>query len=238
MSPTAAFLHAAGQEMRSGPMTGDALARSAARLLPVDGAGITVLVDDLRLPLGASSEAVRRLEELQTAIGDSPCLWAARAEVALVVDLPDLLSRWPAYGHELLRRTGFRSAASIPLRDVGGQVFAALDLASASPSLSRRLDLHAAEKEIGTPLGALLEMCMRPVHDVEGVEVLPDWYEQAIARRQDVWVAVGMVMGHLHRPGDEALGLLRAYACRHDFDLDATAAAVVHRDLRAQDLIG
>ncbi|MGI3780253.1 MAG: GAF domain-containing protein [Janthinobacterium lividum] len=224
--------------MGDGSLDADALAHAAARLLPVDGVGITVLVDDLRLPLGASSLVMQRAEELQTTLGEGPCLAAAEARTAVRADLPELLRRWPLYGTEILRQTPYRSAASVPLRTSDGQIFAALDLMSEEPQVSHRLNLDEVDRGIGTPLGALLDMCMRPIRDADGIEVLPEWYERATARRHDVWTAVGMVMGYLHQSGSDALSLLRQYAYSHDLDLDLVAAEVVARRLPVQNLLG
>jgi hypothetical protein len=233
----AAFLQAVGDEMGAGPLSAGALSRAVARLLPVDGVGISSLVDELRLPLGASTAAAERAEELQTTLGDGPCLAAAQTRAACVADLPELLRRWPLYGEELTRRTPYRSAASIPLRVPDGQVFAALDLYAEEPEISGRMDLDEVDREIGASLGALLDLSMHPVRTATD-EVLPEWYEDATARRQDVWVAIGMIMGRQHQPSGDALSLLRGYAYSHDRSLDDVAEDMVQGRLKVGDLEG
>lgn len=235
---TAAFLQAVGLEMGAGPLTAGALARAVARLLPVDAVGLSTLVDDLRLPLGASTAAAERAEELQTTLGDGPCLAAARNRAPCEADLPDLLRRWPVYGEELTRRTPYRSTASVPIRVPDGQIFAALDLYSEEPSMAGRLDLDAVSTDIGASLGALLDLCMQPVRAAGADDVVPEWYEDVTARRQDVWVAIGMVMGRRHQPSDDALSLLRGYAYSHDRSLDEVAADLIQGRVEVGDLEG
>ena len=125
MDLTATFLQIVSDRMRGDGLTPTVLAESAAELLPVDGASISTLLEILRLPLGASGPAASMAEELQTSLGEGPCLAAAVARTVRVADLAELTHRWPVYGEELLRRTPYRSVASVPLATPDGDVFAA-----------------------------------------------------------------------------------------------------------------
>lgn len=234
---TAEFLQAVGQQMGDGPLTAGALTRATVQLLPVDGAGLCTVAGDLRLPLGTSTAAVETAEELETTLGDGPCLAAALTRAPCLADLPDLLRRWPLYGQELTRQTPYRSAAAIPLLTPQGQVFAALDLYAEEPRLSGRLDLDEVASEVGASLGALLDVCLRPVRDAVEDAVLPEWYEDATARRLDVWVAIGIVMARDDQLGADALSLLRGYAYSHDRSLDDVAEDVVLGRLQVQHLM-
>ena len=233
---TADFLQAVGFQMGLGPLTAGALARAAAQVLPVDGVGLSLLVDELRLPLGASTAAAEQAEELQTTLGDGPCLDAARTKTGYQADLDELRNRWPLYAEELTRRTPYRSAASIPVRTPDGHVFAAMDFYAEVPQLRGLLDLDEVEREIGAPLGALLDVCMHPVRIAGTDAVLPEWYVDATERRQDVWIATGMVMGREHQASDDALSLLRGFAYSHDRSLDDVAGDIVQGVLRVRDI--
>jgi hypothetical protein len=223
--------------MGDGPLTAGALSRASAQLLPVDGAGLCTLTGNLRLPLGASTAAAETAEELQTTLGDGPCLAAALTRAPCVADLADLLQRWPVYGEELTRQTPYRSAAAIPLLTSEGQVFAALDLYAEDPRLSGRLDLGEVAADLGASLGALLDVCLRPVRDAAEDAALPEWYEDATARRLDVWVAIGIVMARDDQRGGDALSLLRGYAYSHDRSLDDVAEDVVLGRLQVEHLM-
>src|SRR6185437_11302048 len=52
------------------------LAQACVAVLPVSGAGISLLYDDFRVPLGASDDAASCAEQLQFTTGEGPCLQA------------------------------------------------------------------------------------------------------------------------------------------------------------------
>jgi hypothetical protein len=233
---TASLLQTVGQHMRTTPLTPTLLARAAAELLPVDAAGISTLLEVLRLPLGASSAAAQTAEELQTSLGEGPCLAAAVAKAARVADLAELTTRWPVYGDELVRRTPFRSVASVPLSTPDGEVFAALDLYAEDEHLSKRLDLDSVSQHIGPPVSALLSMCLAEVRGVDREELMPDWYRLVTARRHHVWVATGMLIGREQQSTRDALSILRAHAFGLGRTLDDLADDLVEGRLSLDDL--
>lgn len=223
---TGSYLTAVGHEVGTGGLTPAALARAAVQVLPVEGAALSILLNVLRLPLGASSADARRAEELQTSLGEGPCLDAAAAQRSVVVDLDDLGTRWTSYGEELLTTTPFRSVAAIPLVGPGRGVFAALDVYSTEPQISERLDPHDLD-EIPTAVAALLATCIEQIDDVDTPDSGPLWYQEAAGRRHDVWVAIGMVMAGRARRTRDALSLLRAHAYSNHQSLDDLAADLI-----------
>ncbi|GAB2594474.1 ANTAR domain-containing protein [Microlunatus antarcticus] len=237
-SLAADFLEAVGQQMGDGPLTPGALARAVVSLLPVDGAGLATVTGELRLPLAASTAAAEEAEELQTTLGDGPCLVAAQTGAPCAADLPELLERWPLYAEELTRRTPYRSVAALPLPSPAGEVFAALDLYAEDAALSAHLDLDLVAAAVAAPLGALLDLCLRPVRDAVTEDALPEWYADATARRLDVSIAIGMVMASSHRSVGDALSVLRGHAYSHDRQLDDVAEDVVLGRLPVEDLAG
>lgn len=236
MDLTASFLSSVSEQMHAGPLTPSALARAATELLPVDAAGISTLLELLRLPLGASSEAARTAEELQTSIGEGPCLAAAVTKTTRVADHAELTTRWPVYGEELVRQTPFRSAASVPLSTADGTVFAALDLYATDDHLSQRLDLEAVDRHIAGPAAALLSICMGEVRDLDLDGAMPAWYGPATGRRHQVWIATGMLVGRRRQPSSDALSLLRAHAYALGCGLDDLADALVSGRVTLDDL--
>ena len=95
------------------------LAQAAVSVLPVEGAGLS-LIKDLRVPIGASDEIVARAEALQTTLGEGPCLTAAALEQPLVADHATMAARWPIFHQEFIAQTPYRSVASVPLRPDAG----------------------------------------------------------------------------------------------------------------------
>ncbi|MGI3780544.1 MAG: ANTAR domain-containing protein [Janthinobacterium lividum] len=222
--------------MRADSLTPSVLSQAVVDLLPIDAASISSMLEVLRLPLGASSRAAQTAEELQTSIGEGPCLAAAVTRTVRVADEAELTTRWPTYGEELLKRTPFRSVASMPLKTPDGEVFAAMDLYAEDGYLSQRLDLDAIDEFVVGPVSALLSICMAGVHDVDLDQAMPDWYREATARRHHVWVATGMLIGRRRQPTADALAVLRASAYSRDLTLDELADGLVDGRLTLDDL--
>lgn len=220
-----------------GPVTPGAVARAVTDVLPVDGAGLSTTVGGLRLPLGASTAAAELAEELQTTLGDGPCLTVAETGEPCVVDLAELLRRWPLYGEELLRATPYRSVGALPLPTADPHVVAALDVYAEHPRLSEQLHLDLVVAEVGPVLGGLLDLCLEPVRAATTEEEQPDWYADATARRLDVWFAVGMVVAERRRSRRDALSLLRAHAFGTGRTLDDVAEDVVLGRLAVRSLV-
>lgn len=235
---TARFLQAVGREVGADGLTPAALSRAVVQVLPVEGAGMSILTGALRMPLGWSSAAVKGAEELQTTLGEGPCLTAVQMQTSVVFDADDLAERWSLYSKELIGKTPFRAVAAIPLRVPGQGVFAALDLFTHDPKLAGRVDLADIDQHVAAPAAALLTICIDEIVDPEHPQGRPEWYQTAAGRRHDVWVAIGMVMAH--RPGltRDALSLMRAHAYSHDRSLDDLAADIVARRLPPTDITG
>ena len=224
---TARYLVAVGREAAEEGLTPAALATAAVQVLPVDGAGVSMMVRELRMPLGASSDDVARAEELQTTLGEGPCLHAAQTRSAVSSDLDDLAARWPLYAEQLTGRRPFRAVVAVPLRAPGGSVFAALDLYTTSPQLDAGLDLADVDQHVAAPAAALLSTCVDEIHDLEQLHATPEWYQTAAGRRHNAWVAIGMVMANRNVRRPDVVSLLRAQAYAEDRSLDDVAADIV-----------
>ena len=215
--------------------TPSVLARAAASVLPVDGAGISLLDDALRVPLGASTAAVTVAEQLEVTLGHGPCLSAAAAREPLMADASTMASRWPVYTVQLAASTPFRSVAAVPLYDQSGDVFAALDLYSAQPAWPS--DFHlAAAAAVGAEMARFLTGEL-PRQDRTVDDDLDGWLDvPPAADRMEVWTAAGMVMGEFQEPGSTALARLRGYAFANDLTLDQLAMSLVERLVPLTDL--
>lgn len=225
---TADFLMALAEEVSDAAgLTPAAISRAIVRVLPVDGASLVAAMDVLHIPLGFSSIAAARAEELQASLGEGPCLEAFEAQAPVVMDLPDLTGSWPVYAEELTGRTPFRAVAAIPLSTLGHEIFAGLELYATNSQLSALLDLVEVGELVAAPAAALLGTCVEQVRDVEDHKAAPEWYQSAAGPRHDVWVAIGMVMAVRAGCARDALSLLRAHAYIEGRSLDALAADVV-----------
>jgi len=122
----------------------DHLVRRIVDILPITGAGVT-LISSITSPhdVAASDEAALRFEKLQTEIGEGPCLSAYRSGKAVAV--PDLRSRhpFPAFGSAALA-AGLFAVFTFPLRHNAGQL-GALDLYRDTPGPLSPRDMEAAQ---------------------------------------------------------------------------------------------
>jgi hypothetical protein len=209
------------------------LARACARVLPVDGAGISLFfASERRLPLGASDRVSAEAERLQFTAGEGPCLASHARGEPVLADEATIRSEWPGFYNALVTRTTIRGAISLPLRD-GLKGVGALDLYVIPPNEIAALSLGDAQMIAGE-VGAVLQAQSRHrTHEAEG----PAWLDAPAAeRRSRVWQAIGFVNSALGVPSPEALDLLRAHAYAAGSSLDELAARVLSREVPVEEM--
>jgi hypothetical protein len=210
------------------------LARACVRVLPVDGAGISLFFAcDRRLPLGASDPVAAEAERLQFTVGDGPCLTSHATGDPVLADEATLRSRWFGYYDALVSHTPIRGTISMPLRDELRGI-GALDLYVVPPrdvgSLSLR-DALSVSEEVATVLQMQTRQGTRPSDG-------PAWLDAPAAeRRSTVWQAIGFVNSALAIPSPDALAVLRAHAFATGCSLDELAAQVVSRRVPVEELV-
>ena len=206
-----------------------ALVRACVRVLPIDGAGVSA-TESLRVPLAASDPVMVRAEQLQTTLGEGPCLSAAAAQRTLLANMDRMKQRWPVFFARLVAATPYRSVMSVPLQVAGEPPFGALDLYSTDPTGGGFPALDEIDAAIGAPTAALLMDAPRRVSHA-GVE-MPVWLDNDAANdRMDVWVAVGILMASAGLGNDDALAALRRYARHHALSLDEVAHRLLIHEL-------
>ena len=213
-----------------------ALSEATIAVLPVEGAGLSMLTD-LRVPLGASDEVVVRAEALQTTLGEGPCLSAAAADRPLVADLAAMAARWPVFHEEFIAQTPYRSVASVPLRLDDSRTVGALDLYS---TRAEQLDLDLLAEigaEVADPIAAMLFDGLSLPADADPLTEVVWLNHERTNQRMQVWVAVGILMERGRLTNPDALAVLRAYAFSHQMTLDAVAADLVGHTLPAEAFI-
>ena len=122
----------------------DHLVRRIVDILPITGAGVT-LISSTKSPhdVAASDPDALRFEGLQTEIGDGPCLSAYKTGKAVAI--PDLRGEHPytVFGPRALE-AGLAAVFTFPLRHEGGQI-GALDLYRDTPGVLSEGDMEAAQ---------------------------------------------------------------------------------------------
>lgn len=201
------------------------LSRAVARVLPVDGAGISVrLVPDRQLPLGASDVTAGLAERLQFTVGTGPCMQASEARQPVFVVEEDIARRWPAFHDLLVGRTPYRGIVALPLRR-GLAGAGAIDLYFTEPADVPVLDVFAAVTVGDLVTAALAEAT---VWSSWAEQDGPDWLQSPSARhRSGVWQAMGMTSMALDVEAEQALSVLRGQAYALGRTVDDLAADVV-----------
>jgi hypothetical protein len=211
----------------------DRLARAAARVLGVDGVGVSVLGGPHgHSPLGASSPEAARAERLQFTVGSGPCLLAHSSGQPIFVVEDDIRHRWPAFADLLLTTTPFHGIVSLPLR---APISGALNLFFRDPAEVAQLDVFDA-----LAVGDLVTSALGDAtvwSDWSAAEG-PDWLHSPPAlRRAAVWQAVGRTGFALDLDAPEALALLRAHAYAGGRSLDSVAADLISGRLVPADVV-
>lgn len=210
------------------------LSIACARMLPVDGAGLSLLgPEGRRIPLGASSEDAARAERVQFTVGDGPCMTAQLSGEPVFAMLDDLRRRWPTFADLLVARTPYRAVVALPLREaIAGM--GAMDL-----YFAREDDLPAIDVFEALAVGDLVTSVL------SDTAVWSDWtpargpewlHGPAAERRAVVWEAVGVVGLALDVEGPTALDLMRAWAYGAERSVDGVAADLLAGRLAPRDL--
>jgi hypothetical protein len=229
-----AVLEALRQETAGKDLLPLLLAKACVRVLPVDGAGLSV-TDTLRVPLAASDDMVAQAERLQTTLGEGPCLAAARTE-PLAANATTMAVRWPVFHQELIRQTTYRSVASVPLRFLQERNVGALDLYSHDPHTLGPALLEEISTDVADPIATIL---FAPALGDSGDDTTTQGLlsSENVAERMNVWVAVGMLMQRLGLANGDALAVLRGYAYGQQSSLDEVARQVTSKQLEPNALL-
>ncbi|MEP6851976.1 MAG: GAF and ANTAR domain-containing protein [bacterium] len=212
------------------------LARACLAVLPADGAGLSALNDDFRVPLGASDDTATLAERLQFTQGEGPCLDSARSQSVLVADTGRLERSWPAFTQELFAHTPYRAIMTLPLK-IEQATYGAVDLYFTDAARVGEVSLADALTVTESVVEALaMARHIGATAVAEGYQE-PDWLQGPAARdRTYVWVAMGMVMARDCVTAPDALALLRAYAYGHDTTLDDVAVGLITGTLDVRQL--
>lgn len=196
------------------------LCRAAARALPASGVGVSLITDtDSQVTVAASGALTERIEELQFALGEGPCLDAHAARRPVLTS--DLLAggqRWPGYTRAV-QDLGVRAVFAFPLQ-IGAARLGAMDVyrdeVGGLSDDAVTLALSFAEVATLTLLDS-----QREAGEVDGML----W--DAVDNRYEVFQAQGMVMVQLGVPLEEAMVRLRGYAYSRDRRLGEVAKDIV-----------
>jgi hypothetical protein len=204
------------------------LCGAAVKAVPATGAGLTVMTDGgVRGVAAASDAASERIDELEFALGEGPCMEAfASRRPVLEADLAGGgMARWPLYA-PAAHDHGVRAAFAFPLQ-IGAARLGVLDLHRTLPGPLSGQELAQALSFAHVATTLLLDA------QEDAQEGAADHgLDEALAYRFELHQAQGMVMVQLGVSLAAALAVLRAYAYSHDRSLPVVACDVVAGALR------
>ncbi|MEU0791839.1 GAF and ANTAR domain-containing protein [Amycolatopsis sp. NPDC005961] len=214
---------AGGQSGSGVDMVGQ-VCRACVRLLPVDGAAVSVMADAGQREVVYTSDAVSAaLAELQFALGEGPCFEAyTHGGPVLVADLAaGLPAAWPVFAAQAAD-LAVAALFTFPLQ-IGVVRVATLDTYRATPG-------SLAGDELATAL-QVADLAALALSGLLGGDRWLDgdgrWMEGAGMRHREVHQATGMLIAQLDLSAAEALARMRAYAFGHSRALRDVASDIV-----------
>lgn len=213
------------------------LAEAARTTLGADGAGISLIAQEHRVPLGSSGEDAAAAELLQFTVGEGPCLDALRSGRPVGADGGQIAAAWPQFWAALTERTRYHSVVAVPL-EVAEHMHGALDLyfeADTIPAPDLMTDAHELARHLSDSLKTAGQGQDGP-RSWSSAQ-MPDWmYGPSTRHRLRVWVAVGILMASLSLSDADAFVLLRTYAYARDENLDSVVDELVDGRLNAAEV--
>jgi transcriptional regulator with GAF, ATPase, and Fis domain len=185
-----------------------------------DHASLIVSRDGRYITVGASDRIAQRIDDLERAVGDGPCLDAIEEETPQVeTDLtrPNL---WPKLAARLVAETPVRGAMGFRIL-VDRHKTGALDLFSDTPN---RFDTQSAGQAI--VLASFASVAINAMAKGEDVDTL----RRGLLSNREIGKAVGMLMLLHGVSEDEAFDVLRRYSQGLNIKLADVARTVIeHR---------
>lgn len=187
----------------------DRICRVAVRILPADGAGVTLMGSDA-LPIGtiaASSPLFRELEEIQFTLGEGPCIEASAARSPVLEENLRQAGRrrWPAYA-AAAQDAGVSAVFAFPIH-VGAARLGVLDVYRYREA---PLTLESLRDALSLARICLTTLLSLPAGEPVGEAV--DGMGDAFGLSLEVYQAQGVVMMQLGVSLAEAMVRLRAHA--------------------------
>ena len=177
---------------------------------------------DHHFTVASSGSEALKMDEIQYAFGDGPCLHAIRIQDEVHVPNAATDSRWPEY-MDCIRDYGIRSMYAVPLK-LGGQARAAMNLYAKTPDVfdddfRRVAQTYAAEAAQALLLAVRVARHATTVEDLQGV----------LASRTTIDLAVGIIMGQSRCTQREAFDTLRRASNSRNVKVRVLAAEIVER---------
>lgn len=192
----------------------------------IDGAyavSITVVEGDGYRTSNSAGEAALAVDEEQYAANDGPCLNGIRTARQAAVPMETLAARWPRVAHEA-ERFGISGVLTTPLKVDDGKVIGALNV-YASDDRAFTDEQMAMARALGEHAAILIDNSIALV----GASYLNEQLRQAVASREIIGEAKGILMARENCSRDEAFDILRRASQRENRKLRELAEELVLR---------
>lgn len=197
---------------------------------------LSLLSDELRMPLGGNNATARAAEMVQFTQGDGPCIDTYRTGRPAALGRCELEARWPMYYDAITAATPYQAIMSVPLiaseRTVG-----AMDAYSVDPARPSAAALHDAVALARPLVRAVLDIDQRSELELDDFTRLGHLDNEQTHRRSTNWVAIGLIGRAADLSSFEALDVIRAYALRSGRIIDDVAYDLASHNLTPADVL-
>lgn len=177
-------------------------------------AGISVNVKGVLRTLAASDEVVRRANELQSDLGEGPCMDVDRTQNALVSTALSQEQRWPRWAPRAHAELGVESMMSL-LIYTDAETFGSLCLYARADEC-----FDADDVVVGQAIAAQLALTISAEREIDQLGL-------AMHNRLAIGQAEGIVMERLGVTAEQAFDYLRRVSSHHNKKIAVIAAEIV-----------
>ena len=190
-----------------------------------DGAGLTLLEDNRADTIVATAEFVRHVDDIQYAMGEGPCISAARESRTFTSGSLGGEHRWPRFGPRVAR-LGVHSVLSLPLVTPDG-VFGAMNVYAHAKGA---FDDHSVN--VGELFSVPAAIAVQNAQVLAQAKRLATNLQAALASRAVIDQAMGIVMSRTGCTAPEAFERLKARSQAEHVKVSAVAQSVVDAAVR------
>jgi len=202
------------------------VAEFAVRAIPgAEGAGVTLLQEDRADTIVTSTPLVAEVDAVQYAIGQGPCISAARSGETFVAGSLGGDHRWPLFGSKVAR-LGVHSALSLPLLTPDG-VLGAMNIYAKAKYV---FDGRAAQ--VGELFAVPAAIAVQNAKVLDQTKRLAKQLQVALDTRTIIDQAVGILISRNGVSAEEALARLRQLSQNEHQKLQTVAKSVVDEAVR------